>query len=129
MAPGTTALSNGTGSPMATRRRREDDDLFGPPAQEDISDNADTDALPDGAAAPGEAEETDSDLGLGEMGADSAPVSEEPPAEVVAPTPAEERPDALSEFGIDVPAEPLFADEPAEEEPGARESFWTRLAN
>jgi multidrug efflux pump subunit AcrA (membrane-fusion protein) len=110
---------------MATRRRREDDELFGPPAKEDTSDDADTGVQP-GAGGP---DEPDSDPSVGEVGDDTAPAAEELPADLADPAPAEERPDALSEFGSDVPAEPLFADEPAEEEPGARQSFWTRLAN
>jgi multidrug efflux pump subunit AcrA (membrane-fusion protein) len=109
---------------MATRRRREDDELFGPPAKEDMSDDADTGVQP-GAGGP---DEPDSDLSVGEVGDDTAPAAEELPSDLADPTPADERSDALSEFGSDVPAEPLFADEPADE-PGARESFWTRLAN
>jgi multidrug efflux pump subunit AcrA (membrane-fusion protein) len=109
---------------MATRRRREDDELFGPPAKEDMSDDADT----GGHAGEGAPDEPDSDPSVGEVGDDTTPASEELPADLADPTPADERPDALSEFGSDIPAEPLFADEPAEE-PGAGESLWTRLAN
>jgi multidrug efflux pump subunit AcrA (membrane-fusion protein) len=117
---------------MATRRRREDDELFGPPAQEDISDDAVID-VEGGAARPDEeADEPDSDLGLGEMGADSDPAAEELPADLADPEAGpvlpDEQPDALSEFpSDDAPAEPMFADEPAEEAP--KESFWTRLGN
>jgi multidrug efflux pump subunit AcrA (membrane-fusion protein) len=111
---------------MATRRRREDDELIGPPAQEDISDDADLSPADTGGLA-GDADELDSDLGLGQTGADTAPVPEDLPTDLADPTPVEERPDAFTEFGSDAPAEPLFADEPGEE--NARESFWTRFAN
>jgi multidrug efflux pump subunit AcrA (membrane-fusion protein) len=93
-----------------------------------MSDDADIQAPDDVAARDEGADEPDSDLGLGEMGADSSPVPEELPEDLAAPDAPAERPDALSEFGSDEPAEPLFADEPAEEGAG-RESFWTRMAN
>jgi multidrug efflux pump subunit AcrA (membrane-fusion protein) len=116
---------------MATRRRREDDELFGPPAGEDISDDADVDAQVGDAGA----EEADSDLGLGEMGADTVPEPEpvpEPAGDLdTAPVDLQpgERPDALSEFAAAgaLPAEPLFADEPPEEESGAGKPLWTRV--
>jgi multidrug efflux pump subunit AcrA (membrane-fusion protein) len=110
---------------MATRRRREDE-LFGPPPEGDISDDADSDAGAESSTGE-DADEPDSELGLGEMGADTAPVTDPLPADLADPaagTPA----DALSELSGEAPTEPLFADEPPEEE-SAKESFWTRLAN
>lgn len=111
---------------MATRRRREDEELFGTPHEGDTSDDADIDAGA-GTSTEGDEDGPDSDLGLGDSGADTAPAPELLPADLADPSPVPPA-DALSELSEEAPTEPLFADEPPEEE-SAKQSFWTRLAN
>ena len=91
-----------------------------------MPDDADLDAG-SGSSTGEDADAPDSDLGLGEMGADTAPVTDPLPADLADPA-AGPPADALSELSGEAPTEPLFADEPPEEE-SAKESFWTRLAN
>jgi len=91
-----------------------------------MSDDADLDAGAEGSTGE-DADEPDSDLGLGEMGAETAPVTDPLPADLADPA-AGPPADALSGLSGEAPTEPLFADEPLDEE-SAKESFWTRLAN